>query len=180
MKRHGPPYGSGPGSERKLRVAGKPSHNRSDAGHASYPSPSSKTKPLLIHLEPRGRERFDAFFAESRIVTASAQAISDAARALHRLGYADGHVLAVRHRGANHDAIIGPLGVWRRLRVRDGRAGPRHVQWEPFPSRRVAARKSRIDRETTVGRADKTKASTAAPGTSDRRTTLPHPERRDA
>jgi hypothetical protein len=38
MKRHGPPIGSGPGAD-KLRVAGRRSHTRSDAGHATPKTP---------------------------------------------------------------------------------------------------------------------------------------------
>jgi hypothetical protein len=149
MKSPDPLYGSGPGADAKLRVAGKHSHKRSDTGRASRsslspPNPtagrSASSVELLIHLEARGQGRFDALFANSRIVTSSTQPICEAARALHDLGYLDELLLVVWHRGANDEAIRGPLGVWRRLRVRDDRGGPRFAKWEPFPSRPVAAK----------------------------------------
>jgi hypothetical protein len=56
---------------------------------------------------------------------------------LHALGHPDDAVLVARHFGADHEAMRGPLGVWRKLRVREDRGRPRFVRWEPFPSRRV-------------------------------------------
>ena len=130
----------------------------------SQPNPtagrSGNSVELLIYLEARGQGRFDAFIANSPIVTASTQPICDAARVLHRLGYPDELRVVVSHRGANHDAIHGPLGVWRRLRVREGRGGPRFAKWEPFPSRPVRARKGR----NQGNRAGKKNAPAAAPG----------------
>jgi hypothetical protein len=41
MKRHGPPIGSGPGAD-KLRVAGRRSHIRSDAGRATPKMPAPR------------------------------------------------------------------------------------------------------------------------------------------
>jgi hypothetical protein len=150
MKCPGPPFGSGPGSDTKLSDAGERTPTRSDAGRASrsslsQPNPtagrSGNSLELLICLEARGQGQFDAFFANSPIVTASTQPICDAARALHRLGYPDELKLVVWRRGAHDEAIRGPLGVWRRLRVREDRGGPRFARWEPFPSRPVAAKK---------------------------------------
>ena len=68
------------------------------------------------------------------------------------------------HRGANHDAIHGPLGVWRRLRIREGRGGPRYAKWEPFPLRPVAVIKGRPRGKATGHRTGKKNAPTAAPG----------------
>jgi hypothetical protein len=153
MKHPGPPFGSGPGSD-KLRDVGQRSRTRSDAGRASRPSLTQSNLTatqsplpggLRIDLEPRGQERFDAFFANSRIVTSNTQPICEAARALHDLGYPDELLLVVWHRGANHEAIRGPLGVWRGLRVREGRGGPRYAKWEPFPLRPVGAKHGRIE-----------------------------------
>jgi hypothetical protein len=156
MKRPGPLNGSGPGSE-ELRVAGQRPNTRSDAGRARSPSPplptARTTAPppssvaaarIEIVLKPRGRGRFDAFFDGRRIVTASSQAISNAARVLHGAGYPDDALLVARHDGADCDAISGPLGVWRKVRVREDRGPPRHVPWEPFPSRRVRGAKREI------------------------------------
>jgi hypothetical protein len=88
-----------------------------------------------LDSEARGREKFDALFNGKRIVQAGSQPISDAARILHRLGHDDDVLLVARHHGADHDAIRGPLGVWRHLRVREDRGGPRFAKWEPFPLR---------------------------------------------
>jgi hypothetical protein len=107
MKRNGPPFGSGPGAERKRAVGGLP-FNPSAAGRATPPSSSASTqkstasKRLVIVLKPRGRSRFDASFDGAKIVTASPQAISDAARVLHQLGFPDDVLLAARHAGADH------------------------------------------------------------------------------
>jgi hypothetical protein len=173
MKRPGPLFGSRPGSDTKLSDAGERTLTRSDAGRASrsslsQPNPiagrSGNSVELLIHLEARGQGRFDAFFANSPIVTASTQPICDAARALHRLGYPDELKLVVWHRGAHHEAIRGPLGVWRGLRVREGRGGPRFAKWEPFPLRPVRARKGRNQGKAVGHRANEKNASTTAPG----------------
>ncbi len=147
MKRLGPPLGSGPSAERELKAVGELLLTRSDQGPATQAvsapasaAPMSSAAVLArleIVLTPRGRGRFDAFFAGTKIVTASPMAITDAARILHRIGHTDEFLLVVWHHGANHDAISGSLGVWRRLRVREDRGPPRLVAWEPFPSRRV-------------------------------------------
>ena len=131
MKRPGPPNGSGPRSERKLRVAGEHSHSRSDAGRASstLASSSSLSKSaasaanlmagtaLSIALTARWQSRFDAFFYGAQIVQASKNPISDAARVLHRMGYSDHLLLLAQHEGAAHYAMRGPLGSWRKVRV---------------------------------------------------------------
>jgi hypothetical protein len=148
MKRYGPPFGSGPSAEKRMRVAGQHSHTRSDSGPASFssPSPARSTASkvavaptmLTITLKPTGVEdRFDAILRGLRIVTASRQPVCDAARVLHRSGYSDQILLVARHVGADHDAIQGPLGVWRKLRVRQDRGGDRFAPWDPFPERRV-------------------------------------------
>lgn len=153
MKRNGPPFGSGPGPERKWAVGGLP-FNRSGAGRATPPSSSTSTQKstapispaavstrLVIVLEPRGRGRFDGSFDGTKIVTASRQAISDAARVLRQVGFPDDVLLVARHAGADHEAIRGPLGVWRKVRTREDRGRPRFVIWEPFPSRPVRQKK---------------------------------------
>jgi hypothetical protein len=181
MKRPGPPFGSGPGSDTKLSDAGERTLTRSDAGRASrsslsQPNPtagrSGNSVELLIHLEARGQGRFDAL-ENSPIVTASTQPICDAARALHRLGYPDELLLVVWHRGANHEAIRGPLGVWRGLRVREGRGGPRFAKWEPFPSRPVRARKGSTQGKAVGHGANEKNASTTPPGAAKRHAPAP-------
>jgi hypothetical protein len=181
MKRPSPPFGSGPGSDTKLSDVGERTLTRSDAGRASRPSLSQPTPTAgrsgdsvepLIYLEARGQGRFDAFFANSRIVTSSTQPICEAARALHNLGYPDELLLVVWHRGANHEAIRGPLGVWRRLRVREDRGGPRFARWEPLP-RRVAPKKGRTEGKAIGHRAGEKNAPTAAPGAGERHSPAP-------
>ena len=173
MKRPGPLSGSGPGSDTKLRDVGQRSRTRSDTGRASrsslsQPNPtagrSARSAELLIYLEARGQERFDALFQNSRIVTASTQAICDAARALHDLGYLDELLLVARHQGADHDALRGPLGLLRRLRVREDRDGPRFARWVPFPSRPVGAKEGRSRAKAVGHRPDRKDAPRAAPG----------------
>jgi hypothetical protein len=126
--------------------------------------PATSDDRLLITLEARGREKFDALFNGKRIVQAGSQPICDAARILHRLGHDDDVLLVARHQGANHDAIHGPLGVWRHLRVREDRGGPRYAKWEPFPSRPVRA-KERPNRSTADRQGvDEKNASGTPPG----------------
>jgi hypothetical protein len=54
--------------------------------------------------------------------------------------------------------------VWRRLRIREGRGGPRYAKWEPFPLRPVAVIKGRPRGKATGHRTGKKNAPTAAPG----------------
>ena len=57
-----------------------------------------------------------------------------AARELLRRGAASGTVLAMRHAGADHDALRGRLGTLARLTVEDGRDGvPRLRPWKAPP-----------------------------------------------
>jgi hypothetical protein len=54
--------------------------------------------------------------------------------------------------------------VWRRLRVREDRGGPRFARWEPFPSRPVGAKKGRCRAQAVGDRASEKDTPTAAPG----------------
>ena len=128
---------------------------------------------LLITLEARGHRKFDALFKGKRIVQASSQPICDAARILHRLGHQEHILLVARHHGADHDAIRGPLGVWRCLRVREDRGGPRFAKWEPFPSRPVAVTKGPPRGKAIGHRAGKKNAPKAAPGAAKRHSPPP-------
>jgi hypothetical protein len=187
MTRLGPPLWSGPRSERKLRVAEQRSHNRSDNRRASLNSFSPKSfsdltepktlldsPPPTIVLRPRGRGRFDALFGDMQIVTSSAQPICDAARVLHELGFSDDRRLTVWHEGADHHAISGLLGFWRKKRVREDRGMPRDVVWEDLP-RRVGAKKGDGKFEVASHGAGTESASTATPGATGR-----HPLARSA
>jgi hypothetical protein len=186
MKRPGPLNGSGPGSERKLRVAERRSHNRSDNRRASLnpflsksfsdlrePKTLDSPSPTIV-LRPRGRGRFDALFGDMQIVTSSARPICDAARVLHRLGHPDDCRLTVWHEGADHPAISGLLGFWRKTRIREDRGMPRYVAWEDLP-RRVGAKKGDRKFEVASHGAGTESASTATPGATGR-----HPLARSA
>ena len=175
MTRRSPPNAGGPRSERNLRVAGNVSHNRSDIGRASprshsSPSPATPTAsagPLVgtalpIVLIARGRGRFSVSFGDVQIAKASSQPICDAARVLHRNGYPDDCRLVARHEGADHHAISGPLGYWRKRRVREDR-GLRYAAWEAN-LRRVGAKKGRRELRGIRPRAEKKSTSTKAPG----------------
>ncbi len=162
MKRLGLLDGSEPRSERKMTVAGEHSHNQSDSGRASPTSRSSPSlsKPpapatvlggtaLNVVLTARGRSRFDVLFGDKQIVTSSGQPICDAARVLHELGFSDDRRLTVWHEGADHHAISGLLGFWRKRRIREDRGLPRYVAWEPLP--RLVAGKKRRGKLKAVG-----------------------------
>jgi hypothetical protein len=187
MTRRGPLNGSGPRSGRKLRVAAERSHNRSDNRHASLKallskSSSNPTEPKNILTSPaptivlraRGRSRFDFLFGDMQIVTSSARPICDAARVLHRLGHPDDCRLTVWHEGADHPAISGLLGFWRKTRIREDRGMPRYVAWEDLP-RRVGAKKGDRKFEVASHGAGTESASTATPGATGR-----HPLARSA
>ena len=77
MKRLGPLNGSGPRSERKLRVAAERSHNRSDAGPASSPSPSKTSTqysadPLRIVIVPTASRKKWTARLNDRVLCVSA------------------------------------------------------------------------------------------------------------
>jgi hypothetical protein len=174
MKRTGPLNGSGPGSDKKMRVAAERSHTRSDTRRASLtshpsPSPSKPTASattggtaLNVVLRARGRSRFDVSLGETQIVKSSTQPIRDAARVHHRLGYTDGRRLIVWYEGSDHHAIRGRLGYRRRRRVREDRGLPRYVAWEPRP-RRLGAKKGRWKPKAVGHRAEKKNASATTP-----------------
>lgn len=122
---------------------GRPSpHRGRDLISGDVAARRRTSRPLVITLEGRGCDKFDVLFNGKRVIRASSQPICAAARALHDLGYPDELLLVARHHGANHDAIGGPLGEWRRLRVCEDRGGPRFARWEPLP-RRVGAKQGR-------------------------------------
>jgi hypothetical protein len=98
MKRRGPPNGSEPRSERKLRVAREHSHSRSDAGRASSPSPSplplpsnASTRhaaaPLRIMIEPTASGRKWIARLDDRVMCVTAWPFVKAARLLLAEGY---------------------------------------------------------------------------------------------
>jgi hypothetical protein len=183
MKRIDPPSRSGPSAE-ESRVAGQRPNTRSDAGRASptshsSPSLSKPTAPvdflastgLTIVLRGRGRSRFAVGFGEKQIVKSSAQPICDAARVLHRLGYADDCRITVWHEGADHHAISGLLGFWRKQRIREDRGMPRYASWEARP-RRVGAKKGRGKFNGVQPGAKKKNAPPTTPGAAKEQSTM--------
>jgi hypothetical protein len=174
MKRRGPQNGCGPRSERKLRVAGEHSLSRSDSGRASPPSNSSLSKlaapsnllvgtALTVVLTALGQNRFGVSFGVVQIVKSSTQPLGEAARVLHRNGYPDYCRLIARHEGADHYAISGPLGFWRKRRVREDRGLPRYVAWEARP-RRVGAKKGLSKPNASGHRASEKTSPATTPG----------------
>jgi hypothetical protein len=92
---------------------------------------------IHITISPTHRpDYFSAAFGSNILVKSSRQPRCDAARALHRLGYPDDALLV-------GGSMRGPIGVWRRLRVREDRNGPRFTTYEPFPSARVRQGKAK-------------------------------------
>jgi hypothetical protein len=173
------PKGRGPRSEKKMRVARERSLTRSDTRRASLtshssPSPSKPTASatllcgtaLNVVLSARGRSRFDVSFGEMQIVKSSTQPICEAARVLYRLGYLDDLRVIVWHKGSDHHAISGPLGYWRKVRVREDRR-LRYVAWEPRP-RRVGAKKGRGKFKGVGHRGEDKNVSTTTPGAAKR------------
>ena len=54
-------------------------------------------------------------------------------RVLRQVGFPDDVLLVARHAGADHEAIRGPLGVWRKVRTREDRGRPRFVKMGTVP-----------------------------------------------
>jgi hypothetical protein len=97
---------------------------------------------IHITISPTHRpDRFSVALGSKILVKSSRQPRCDAARVLHRLGYPDDAMLV-------GGSLSAPLGVWRRLRVReDARSGPRFAKYEPFPRERVSQRKAKRRRQ---------------------------------
>jgi hypothetical protein len=147
MKHHGPPSRGGPGADQNWSAAEQRSYARSDAGHATVAStlPNalgfSGSAPEIIEvvLKPKATPGlFSVEYTGTVIVEASRSPICDAGRAVHALGHRDDCILVARHHGSDVVSMRGPLWAWRSLTVREDRAGPRFVRWEPFSLRRVS------------------------------------------
>jgi hypothetical protein len=147
MKRLGPPSQGGPSADQKSSVAEQHFYARSDAGRAipaspllNAPTPSGRAPETIeVVLRPKGNKGlFSAEFGGTILVEASRSPVCDAARASHALGHSDDSMLVVRHHGSDTVSMRGPLWAWRSLAVREDRAGPRLVRWEPFSLRRVS------------------------------------------
>jgi hypothetical protein len=104
------------------------------------PRPSGSAPEIIeVILRPKKTPGlFGVEFGGTVIVEASRSPICDAARALHALGHREDCILVARHHGSEVVSMFGPLRAWRRLTVREDRAGPRFVRWEAFSLRRVS------------------------------------------
>jgi hypothetical protein len=92
---------------------------------------------------------------------------------LYGRGFADDRLLLARHEGADHHAISGQLGDWRKVRIREDRGRSRHVAWEARP-RRVGAKKGRGKFKAVQPRAKKKNAAATTPGAAEEQsTTIP-------
>ncbi len=114
MKRRGPPFGSGPSSE-KLRVAGERSHTRSDAGRASSPSPSNastqRAAPLRIVIVPTASRKKWTARLNGRVLCVSAWPFVMSARLLLAEGYPADATVEMWRPNANEWALRGRLGA---------------------------------------------------------------------
>ena len=147
MKNPGHLRGAGRGADQRLSVAEQRSYARSDAGQRNprttaenTPTPSGGAPEIIeVVLRPKATPGlFSVEFGGTVIVEASRSPVCDAARALHALGHRDDSILVARHHGSDVVAMRGPLWAWRRLTVREDRAGPRFARWEAFSLRRVS------------------------------------------
>ena len=104
---------------------------------------------IHITISPTHRpEYFSVALGSKILVKSSRQPRCDAARVLHRLGYPDDALLVSHKEGSNADySMRGPIGEWRRLRIREGRNGPCFANYEPFPRARVSQGKAKRRRQ---------------------------------
>jgi hypothetical protein len=129
MKRHGPPSGSGPGSDTKLRVAGERSHTRSDAGRASSPSPSNPSTqhaaaPLRIVIVPTASRKKWTARLNDRVLCVSAWPFVMSARLLLAEGYPADDFIEMWRPNTDEWALRGRLGAVAAT-VIDGETAPR-------------------------------------------------------
>jgi hypothetical protein len=91
---------------------------------------------IIILRELQKRGIYSVSLDAKILIKKTRQPESDLARVLHKLGYGDETLLIMRRDGSEIDGIRAPLGVLRKLKVReDGRSAPRFVKYEPFPSK---------------------------------------------
>jgi len=106
--------------------------------NSSRPKPLGTPSTLLIIIAPTGRTgSFSATIGTSTLVKNSRQPHCDAARVLHRRGHPDDTLLISKREGSDHESMRGPLGLWRKLRVREDKDGPRFAKYESFATARV-------------------------------------------
>jgi hypothetical protein len=93
------------------------------------------TPTIVITIHPTKRpDYFEVRLDSEILVKSSRQPRCDAARVLHRLGFPDDALLVSRKEGSKAECSMrGPLGEWRKLRVKEGRNGPEFAAYRPFP-----------------------------------------------
>jgi hypothetical protein len=139
----------------------------SPAACATPTQEESHPHTLEIIIHPTGRPGAFAVTLGSQIlVKSSRQPRSDAARALHDLGFTDGTLLVSRRAASEAVSMQGPLGSWRKLSVREGRNGPEFVAYRPFPCTRVEQRKAKTG-ICPKGPGTKINASSPPPGAAE-------------
>ena len=116
MKRHGPPVGSGPSADRKLRAVGEPSHIRSEAGRASSPSPSNASTqhaaaPLRIVIVPTASRKKWTARLNDRVLCVSAWPFVMSARLLLAEGYPADTMVEMWRPNTAEWALRGRLGA---------------------------------------------------------------------
>lgn len=116
MTRLGPPNGSGPRSEQKLRVAAERSHNRSDAGPASSSSPSKPSTqysadPLRIVIVPTASRKKWTARLDDRVLCVSAWPLVKSARLLLDEGYPADAMVELWRPNTGEWAMRGRLGA---------------------------------------------------------------------
>lgn len=143
MKRLGPPNGSGPRSERKLRAAGERSHTRSDTWRASHltSSPSSQINPAAGSARTAPSNSFSQRSALRAEIFGSDRCTAEGisvrgyspelglCRALIAAGYNSQRPLHA-YRNGNFALVVRSIGEGSRLTVEDDRHGrPRLRRW---------------------------------------------------
>jgi hypothetical protein len=90
---------------------------------------------IEIILRPLGRGRFEARHGERIILVSSRQPLLDAARVFLAAGVPPDTRIAMRHAGADHDALSSTIGAAAKLTVRETPTdGPRLTRHEPYES----------------------------------------------
>lgn len=123
-----------------------PSLTVSDAPTARADLVDARSGPITIEITVCTADNYGHFnvcLGSETIVKSSHQPRCGAARELHRRGFADDALIISRREGSELESMRGPLGVWRRLRVREDKNGPRFASYEPFPRARVLERKAK-------------------------------------
>jgi hypothetical protein len=100
---------------------------------------------LLLIVRPHRTKagyspQFEARLDDRRLVCISMEPLCAAARVLLAEGVEPSTRIAMRHAGADHDALASTVGAAAKLSVRESSAGdgPRFIRWEASPFRTVS------------------------------------------